>query len=299
MAENEQFLTNETGAKAMNALEKIENGTNQAIQLIIQNNSKYEVQQFDTLMAQINKMNDFIASKEYTDEDEQDYKKLRAKINKVKSEITSQVNSAIKFHFGTLKEQSKELKNGLTETTDILNENINQSIAKQKAAKKEELQKTYDNLAIYKDEFKDLNLDDFFNTKWLNKSYSLEKAKNELITRLNLFEHIAEKISINIPLEEFQKQYKLISLIKRSSWDLLNFETRFGDLYQQKEEKEKEFSDESTANADSKKEDQTNKQDKKEKVEENIITLEVAVPVSKFKDLMSYFNKHNIKSKLV
>lgn len=299
MAENEQFLTNETGVKAMNALEKIENGTNQAIQLIIQNNSKYEVQQFDALMAQINKMNDFIASKEYTDEDEQDYKKLRAKINKVKSAITSQVNSAIKFHFGTLKEQSKELKNGLTETTDILNENINQSIAKQKAAKKEELQKTYDNLAIYKDEFKDLNLDDFFNTKWLNKSYSLEKAKNELITRLNLFEHIAEKISINIPLEEFQKQYKLISLIKRSSWDLLNFETQFGDLYQQKEEDAEESSNESAENADSKKEDQTKKQDKKEKVEENIITLEVAVPVSKFKDLMSYFNKHNIKSKLV
>lgn len=301
MAKNDEFLTNETGTKAMNALEQIENGTNQAIQLIIQDNSKYEVQQFDALMAQINKMNDFIASKEYTDEDEQDYKKLRAKINKVKSAITSQVNSAIKFHFGTLKEQSKELKNGLTTTTDILNENINQSIAKQKAAKKEELQKTYDNLAIYKDEFKDLNLDDFFNTKWLNKSYSLEKAKNELITRLNLFEHIAEKISTNIPLEEFQKQYKLISLIKRSSWDLLNFETKFGDLYQVKEEEEEEeSSNESKENKDSQKEEyQNKKQDKKEKVEENIITLEVAVPVSKFKDLMSYFNKHNIKSKLV
>lgn len=296
MTNNNDFFDNETGIKTINALNTIEQGTSQAIQLIIQDGSKYEVQSFDILMDQINKMNDFIRSKEYTDADEKDYKKLRAKINKVKSEITKQVNLAIAHHFDELKDQAKQLKDGLALTTSLLDDNINQSIAKQKAAKKEELQNTYNNLVVYKQEFKDLNLDNFFNTKWLNKSYSIEKAKNELIARLNLYEHIAEKIQANISLDEFQKQYKLIDLVKKSSWDLLNFETKFSELYEVKEE-EPEI--EMVENDSNEGKQEKVIVDEPTKVEENTITLEVVVPVSKFKDLMDYFNKNNIKSKLL
>lgn len=296
MTNNNDFFDNETGIKTINALNTIERGTNQAIQLIIQDGSKYEVQSFDILMDQINKMNDFIKSKEYTAADEKDYKKLRAKINKVKSEITKQVNLAIAHHFDELKDQAKQLKDGLALTTSLLDDNINQSIAKQKAVKKEELQNTYDNLVIYKHEFKDLNLDNFFNTKWLNKSYSIEKAKNELIVRLNLYEHIAEKIQANISLDEFQKQYKLIDLVKKSSWDLLNFETKFSELYEVKEE---EPDNEMVENDSTTSKQEEVIVDEPTKVEKNTITLEVVVPVSKFKDLMDYFNKNNIKSKLL
>lgn len=296
MTNNNDFFDNETGIKTINALNTIERGTNQAIQLIIQDGSKYEVQSFDILMDQINKMNDFIRSKEYTDADEKDYKKLRAKINKVKSEITKQVNLAIAHHFDELKDQAKQLKDGLALTTSLLDDNINQSIAKQKAAKKEELQNTYNNLVVYKQEFKDLNLGNFFNTKWLNKSYSIEKAKNELIARLNLYEHIAEKIQANISLDEFQKQYKLIDLVKKSSWDLLNFETKFSELYEVKEEEPDNEAVENDSNEGKQEEVIV---DRPTAVEENTITLEVVVPVSKFKDLMDYFNKNNIKSKLL
>lgn len=289
---NQEIFESETEIKALQTLNEVEESTKRSIQLITNDESKYQVKDFDTLLEQINLMNDFIRSKEYTDDEEKSYKKLRAKINKVKASITSEVNQSIAYHFDELKRQSKVLKDALTETTDLLDKNIKKSVEKMKQAKKEELLKTYNDLSMYDKRYSDLELDDFFNQKWLNKSYSMEKAKNELIERLDLFLHIADKIQENMTFEEFQEKYKLITLIKRSNWNLLTFETKFGELYLPPEvEEEKE--DEVTK-------DEEKKEEKKvEEKQETMIKLEVEVPMSQFKEVMNFFNKLNISSSVL
>lgn len=288
---NQEIFTSETEIKALQTLNEVEESTKRSIQLITNDDSKYQVKDFDALLEQINLMNDFIRSKEYTDEEEKSYKKLRAKINKVKASITSEVNQSIAYHFDELKRQSKVLKDALTETTDLLDENIKKSVEKMKLAKKEELLKTYNDLSMYDKRYGDLALDDFFNQKWLNKSYSMEKAKNELIERLDLFLHIADKIQENMTFDEFQEKYKLIDLIKRANWNLLTFETRFGELYlppEVEEEKEEVTKDE-----------EKQEEQKVEEKQETMIRLEVEVPMSQFKEVMNFFNKLNISSSVL
>lgn len=288
---NQEIFTSETEIKALQTLNEVEESTKRSIQLITNDDSKYQVKDFDALLEQINLMNDFIRSKEYTDEEEKSYKKLRAKINKVKASITSEVNQSIAYHFDELKRQSKVLKDALTETTDLLDENIKKSVEKMKLAKKEELLKTYNDLSMYDKRYGDLALDDFFNQKWLNKSYSMEKAKNELIERLDLFLHIADKIQENMTFDKFQEKYKLIDLIKRANWNLLTFETRFGELYlppEVEEEKEEVIKDE-----------EKQKEQKVEEKQETMIRLEVEVPMSQFKEVMNFFNKLNISSSVL
>lgn len=286
---NQEIFTSETEIKALQTLNEVEESTKRSIQLITNEDSKYQVKDFDALLDQIQLMNDFIRSKEYTDEEEKSYKKLRAKINKVKASITSEVNQSIAYHFDELKRQAKVLKDALTETTDLLDENIAQSVEKMKLAKKEELLKTYNDLSMYDKRYSDLVLDDFFNQKWLNKSYSMEKAKNELIERLDLFLHIADKIQDNMTFDEFQEKYKLIDLIKRANWNLLTFETRFGELYlpPEVEEVEEEITE------DEEKQEELEVAEEKQEV---MIKLEVEVPMSQFKEVMNFFNRLNISS---
>lgn len=292
-----EFSEITTETKALATLNQVEEQTKQSIELLQNNDVEYYVKDFDELLNEIEAMNEFIKSKPYSDEEEKSYKKLRAKINKVKASITSEVNRSIAYHFDLLKDQAKQLKDALTETTNLLNTNIKESERKFKEAKQQELLKTYQDLVVYKNEYADLDLDDFFNKSWLNKSYSMNKAKDELIERLTLYSHIADKIQENIPLSEFQEKYQLITLIKKANWNLLTFETKFKELYESKPEPEEndEANEEIEENIDSKIDEVLEKEEPKE----TFVKLEVQVPMSQFKTVMNFFNDLGLSSEII
>ncbi len=304
----------------LNSLDVIEENAENSFKLLTtysEKGDKYFIAGYDVILDQISQMNEFLSQREYTDEEEKLYKQIRAKINKVKGSLTSLVNQTIKYHFDLVKTQSKEIQSQLDDTVRLLNDNINKSIEKMKAVKMQDLEETYQSIVLYKSDFADLELKDFFNQKWLNKSYSLTKARDELIHRIETYEYLVKTLNDDKKIDaeklvEFKNTFKMITLLSRSNWDVIKFINNYGDAFIIKPEEPEnkdlntdenvdntqisnEGGDQNANTSDDNLNDSSSDQSRLEKT----IKLEIEVPLSKYANLMTYLKDNGIAIKLI
>ena len=179
-----------------------------------------------------------------SEEDLQDFKNKRAGLNKVKKVIDDERKRIKKEYSQPLKDFESDVKE-LTSKIEEVNNEIDRQIKEVEDKSREEKHKEIENLFNDLEFENTIKLDDIFDERWLNTTYSLSKVEQDLITFKNKV--FAELKTINA-IAKSNTDYSLMKSEYLKSFDvnqvLQNYKEKQELIEESKKEEEKDIKEE-------------------------------------------------------
>lgn len=192
-----------------------------------------EIKDFESLKAELTEKVSVYAKIVYTDETIKDAKKDRAALNKLAKAIADKrkiEKDNILERFRKFESECKELETLVTKASGNIDAQVKEYEQGVKERKKAEIVKIWESFNV-----EEVELDLFFNDKWLNTTTSLEMVKKEMESLINGYKANLEALK-TLPFafeaqEYYKKTLNLAQAIQRSK--------EMEDLQRKKEEKER------------------------------------------------------------
>lgn len=192
-----------------------------------------EIKDFESLKAELTEKVSVYAKIVYTDETIKDAKKDRAALNKLAKAIADKrkiEKDSILERFRKFESECKELETLVTKASGNIDAQVKEYEQGVKERKKAEIVKIWESFNV-----EEVELDLFFNDKWLNTTTSLEMVKKEMESLINGYKANLEALK-TLPFafeaqEYYKKTLNLAQAIQRSK--------EMEDLQRKKEEKER------------------------------------------------------------
>ena len=192
-----------------------------------------EIKDFENLKAELTEKVSVYAKIVYTDETIKDAKKDRAALNKLAKAIADKrkiEKDSILERFRKFEGECKELETLVTKASENIDAQVKEYEQGVKERKKAEIVKIWESFNV-----EEVELDLFFNDKWLNATTSLEMVKKEMESSINGYKANLEALK-TLPFafeaqEYYKKTLNLAQAIQRSK--------EMEDLQKKKEEKER------------------------------------------------------------
>lgn len=192
-----------------------------------------EIKDFESLKAELTEKVSVYAKIVYTDETIKDAKKDRAALNKLAKAIADKrkiEKDNILERFRKFEGECKELETLVTKASGNIDAQVKEYEQGVKERKKAEIVKIWESFNV-----EEVELDLFFNDKWLNTTTSLEMVKKEMESLINGYKANLEALK-TLPFafeaqEYYKKTLNLAQAIQRSK--------EMEDLQRKKEEKER------------------------------------------------------------
>ena len=192
-----------------------------------------EIKDFENLKAELTEKVSVYAKIVYTDETIKDAKKDRATLNKLAKAIADKrkiEKDNILERFRKFESECKELETLVTKASGNIDAQVKEYEQGVKERKKAEIVKIWESFNV-----EEVELDLFFNDKWLNTTTSLETVKKEIESLINGYKANLEALK-TLPFafeaqEYYKKTLNLAQAIQRSK--------EMEEIQRKKEEKER------------------------------------------------------------
>ena len=159
----------------------------------------------------ISQIADYLDNVEVTEETLAENKKLVARVRKASNELDSfrkAVKKAYEAPYTDYFEKIKELKAMSAEAEEKVRKQIRAFDEKQRADKEEEIRDLFEKRIRPYNFEADVNVEQFLEPKYLNKSYSMNKIEEEMVDWLENKKEGLEAINNTLGLNRFSNEYK-------------------------------------------------------------------------------------------
>ncbi len=167
---------------------------------------------FPSLRATIETLTEAMVSVEVNEENIQQSKKLVAKVRKETNFLQDEVKRVTKFYEKPLedfKEDVKELTNLVKQAEEVIRSQVRDMEERERAEKEETISELFDKRSKQYNLHGILDFTDFWKREYANKSFSMNKVEEEMVTWLGKVEK-----DLNFLAEQGEKAYKYFAEYK-------------------------------------------------------------------------------------
>ena len=154
----------------------------------------YVLSQYEEFLQTLDVLDDKVDKYVYQPDDRKSVKTLKAQINKFSASFKNESKEIQSQLFDTFKAQEKEITSRLNSLVTKVSKGIDEEDKRYKREKLESFKNEFDEAKKYYDDLKDSSLeyDDVANSKWLNRSYSENKAITEMNDRMKTLDTLMD-----------------------------------------------------------------------------------------------------------
>ena len=154
----------------------------------------YVLSQYEEFLQTLDVLDDKVDKYVYQPDDRKSVKTLKAQINKFSASFKNESKEIQSQLFDTFKAQEKEITSRLNSLVTKVSKGIDEEDKRYKREKLESFKNEFDEAKKYYDDLKDSSLeyDDVANSKWLNRSYSENKAITEMNDRMKTLDALMD-----------------------------------------------------------------------------------------------------------
>lgn len=154
----------------------------------------YVLSQYEEFLQTLDILDDKVDKYVYQPDDRKSVKTLKAQINKFSASFKNESKEIQSQLFDTFKAQEKEITSRLNALVTKVSKGIDEEDKRYKREKLESFKNEFGEAKKYYDDLKDSSLeyDDVANSKWLNRSYSENKAITEMNDRMKTLDTLMD-----------------------------------------------------------------------------------------------------------
>lgn len=154
----------------------------------------YVLSQYEEFLQTLDVLDDKVDKYVYQPDDRKSVKTLKAQINKFSASFKNESKEIQSQLFDTFKAQEKEITSRLNALVTKVSKGIDEEDKRYKREKLEAFKTEFSEAKKYYDDLKDSSLeyDDVANSKWLNRSYSENKAITEMNDRMKTLDTLMD-----------------------------------------------------------------------------------------------------------
>lgn len=197
----------------------------------------YVLSQYDEFLSTLDRIDEQVNNYVYQPDDRQSVKKLKAQINKFSASFKGESKEIQAQLFDTFKAQEKEITSRLNDIVSRISKGIDEEDKRYKREKLASFEEAFDEAKSHYIDLEEsaLEYDDVGNSKWLNRSYSENKAINEMNDRMKTLDSLMNSS------EEYE--FDLLTALRclyNVDWDGLAALTELKSAYADKLRKQRE-----------------------------------------------------------
>lgn len=197
----------------------------------------YVLSQYDEFLSTLDRIDEQVNNYVYQPGDRQSVKKLKAQINKFSASFKGESKEIQAQLFDTFKAQEKEITSRLNDIVSRISKGIDEEDKRYKREKLASFEEAFDEAKSHYIDLEEsaLEYDDVGNSKWLNRSYSENKAINEMNDRMKTLDSLMNSS------EEYE--FDLLTALRclyNVDWDGLAALTELKSAYADKLRKQRE-----------------------------------------------------------
>lgn len=202
-----------------------------------------ELTGFEDTIKKANLIRDKLKTVVVTEDTLQANKKMLAKLNKAFREIDDQRKEYKKKYlepFSVIEEQCKELKAIVQESESYVREQIREFEEHERDLKLDEIKKLWEKRTARLEYKSIIRFEDFIEDSYLNKSFSMKKVEQEIVSFIQKFEEDIEALKTLCETNEYPLEEALVIYRneKNVSLTILDLDKRRKDLEEAKKELE-------------------------------------------------------------